>query len=179
VAPAPRRRINCHAPGFKKVNGVWLPSEIKLNRWVLEGKLAQSAKAEIEQADVNCDFKPEEFIYQPPYGSRVTHVKAAFSYRAGYNNPNAPLGQDKSSSPSATSDSDPPAVASRDPATRPAAGAPRPAGKPTPVKVRTVSTGSGNSVDSPSASSAWWALAAAVVVVAAIVLFVRRSRASA
>jgi hypothetical protein len=79
---------------FKKINGMWFPHQLNVQRWDLNGKLVESGKATIEQAGVNVELTPAEFVYEPPYGSRVTNRKTNFTYRAGYIDPNASVGQD-------------------------------------------------------------------------------------
>jgi hypothetical protein len=157
---------------FKKINGVWFPLQINVQRFDTSGKPSTTGTMQFQDAQINLDLPPENFGYEPPHGSRVTHEKTGFTYRAGYDDPASPIGQDKPAS-------DPPiaSTSARADTSQPATTAPAANPRPAPqLPTLSTSTPPAPTHHAPQpASFVWWMiLPAAGVLIVVIALFVRR-----
>ena len=79
---------------FTKVNGIWMPKSSHEQWFNPDGSLAKDTLVTAESITPNCVFQPDDFQYDPPYGSPVHDHITGVSYIAGYANTEAPLGAD-------------------------------------------------------------------------------------
>jgi hypothetical protein len=80
---------------FKKFGDAWVPTDIVITKWDRQGKQTNVSTLKFDELEVNGTFKDEDFIYKPPYGSKVRDAFTGITYREGYNNPFARLGHDE------------------------------------------------------------------------------------
>lgn len=82
---------------YRKSNGVWYPRTVEETNVSYEnaGPVATKTKIRMLEATVNPVFSEKTFVYDIPYGSRVSDERTGTLLLWGYNSPNRASGDDQ------------------------------------------------------------------------------------